>query len=173
MYYALGHIEAPVPIVRSVQSHVGSGLAGVPPAWLVPPSPPVNNPPAKIPAGPIRLHVLVKPRPLAPVPVAAAEHGTRKGRPPQNWLRASGYPSGVLATTNNWHPNKWVGAGKAPLYKAIKVVMGLPVELGAGVTGNAPVNWPMQSRLTCLYTIARQAGVIVEIMPHFVRILSG
>ena len=172
MYYALGHIEAPAPIVRSVQSHVGSGLAGVPPAWLVPPSAPVNNPPAKIPAGPV-VQTPVKPREMAPVPVTATEHVINKGRPPQSWLRASGYPSGVLASTNNWHPNKWVGAGKAPLFKAIKVITEMPVELSAGVTGNAHVNWPMQSRLTCLYTIARQAGVIVEIMPHFVRILSG
>ena len=126
-----------------------------------------------IPAGPIHVRVLAKPRPLAPVPVAAAEHGTRKGRPPQNWLQASGFPSGVLAANDQWHPNKWVGGGKATLYKAVKTITGLPVELGVGVAGKAPVRWPLQSRLTCLYTVARQVGVIIEIMPHEARIVSG
>jgi hypothetical protein len=132
----------------------------------------VNNLPTEIPAAPV-VHVDSKHRAPAPVPVVAVKHVTKKGRPPQSWLQASGFPSGVLAANDQWHPNKWVSGGKAPLSKAIKTVTGLPVELGAGVAGNTPVSWPMQSRLTSLYTIARQAGVIVEIMPHVVRIVSG
>ena len=136
-------------------------------------APTVTIPPA-IPAGPVvHVYVLAKPRAASPVPVVAAEHGTRKGRPPQNWLQASGFPSGVLAANDQWHPTKWVSGGKAPLYQAVKTITGLPVELGVGVAGKASVRWPMQSRLTCLYTVARQVGVIIEIMPHTVRIVSG
>jgi hypothetical protein len=47
------------------------------------------------------------------------------------------------------------------------------VTLGVGVAGDTKVHWRMQSRLTCLYAIARQAGVIVEILPHDIRIVSG
>lgn len=135
-------------------------------------APTMNNQPV-IPAGPIHVRVLAKPRAASPVPVVAAEHGTTKGRPPQNWLQASGFPSGVLAANDQWHPTKWVSGGKAPLYQAVKTITGLPVELGVGVAGKASVRWPMQSRLTCLYTVARQVGVIIEIMPHTVRIVSG
>ena len=114
-----------------------------------------------------------KPRARTSVPVSTAEHGTRKGRPSQSWLQASGFPAGVLASTDQWHPNKWVGSGKAPLYKAVKAITGLSVSWGVGVTGDTKVHWLMQSRLTSLYAVARQAGVIIEIMPHTVRIISG
>ncbi|MHB8201923.1 MAG: hypothetical protein ACYDD9_14060 [Acidithiobacillus sp.] len=132
----------------------------------------MNNLPTESPAAPV-VHAQSKPRALAHVPLVAVKHVTKEGRPSESWLQASGFPSGVLATNDKWHPNKWIGGGKAPLSKAIKTVTGLPVELGAGVAGNVPVSWPMQSRLTSLYTIARQAGVIIEIMPHVVRIVSG
>lgn len=136
-------------------------------------APTVNNLPAEIPAVPI-VQVQVKQRVLAAVPVVkTAEHGTEKGLPPQSWLQASGFPSGVLAADNQWHPNKWVGGGKAPLYKAVKAITGLPVSLGVGVAGDTKVHWLMQSRLTCLYHIAQESGVIIEIMSHTVRIVSG
>ena len=146
-------------------------------------APTVNNLPMEIPAAPI-VHVqqvnsggpmpLVQQKPRARVPVTlSAEHGTRKGRPPQSWLQSSSFPAGVLASTDRWHPNKWVGGGKAPLYKAVKAITGLPVSLGVGVAGATQVHWLMQSRLTSLYAVARQAGVIIEIMPHTVRIISG
>lgn len=124
------------------------------------------------PAGPV-VQTPVKPREMAPVPATATGHGTKKGRPSQSWLQASGFPSGVLATNDQWHPNKWIGGGKAPLYQAVKTITGLPVSLGVGVAGTAQVHWLMQSRLTSLYAVARQAGVIIEIMPHTVRIVSG
>jgi hypothetical protein len=123
------------------------------------------------PGGPmIRLHVA----PVAkPATVKPNMRGTEKGRPPQTWLQASGFPSGVLTADNQWHPNKWVGGGKAPLYKAVKAITGLPVVLGVGVAGDTQVHWLMQSRLTCLYRIAQESGVMIEIMPHNVRIVSG
>lgn len=102
-----------------------------------------------------------------------AEHVTAKGQPSQSWLQASGFPSGVLAADNQWQPNKWVAGGKAPLTVAVKTITGLPVSLGVGVAGNTKVHWRMQSRLTCLYTVARQVGVIIQVMPHTVRIISG
>lgn len=147
-----------------------------PPAVMSPApitAPTVTNLPAEIPAVPI-VHVQVKQRVLAAVPVVkAAVHGTEKGRPPQTWLQASGFPSGVLAANDQWHPNKWIGGGKAPLYKAVRAITGLPVTLGVGVAGDIKVHWLMQSRLTCLYRVAQESGVIIEIMPHNVRIVSG
>lgn len=122
---------------------------------------------------PLKGEASVKHRALTPVPITAVTHVSQKGRPSPSWLQASGFPSGVLAANGRWHPNKWVSGGKAPLYKAAKDITGLPVELGVGVAGDAPVSWPMQSRLSCLYTVARQVGVIIEIMPHTVRIVSG
>lgn len=143
----------------------------------------VNHRPVEIPAAPIvqvqqvnsggpMQPVQQKPRARVPV-LVSAEHGTKKGRPSQSWLQASGFPSGVLAANDQWHPNKWIGGGKAPLYQAVKTITGLPVELGVGVAGTAQVHWLIQSRLTSLYAVARQAGVIIEIMPHTVRIVSG
>ncbi len=154
--------------------------ADVPP-WLIFAHTPISAPtvtslPTPITAVPIMPQ---KPRARAsgvapmPLPKTTPAHATEKGRPPQGWLQASGFPSGVLATDNQWHPTKWVGGGKATLYQAVKTITGLPVSLGVGVAGNSKVHWPMQSRLTCLYSVARQAGVIIEIMPHTVRIISG
>ncbi|MBU2733477.1 hypothetical protein [Acidithiobacillus ferridurans] len=136
-------------------------------------APTVTSLPLEIPAAPV-VHAQAKQRVLAAVPVVkTAEHGTEKGRPPQSWLQASGFPSGVLAADNQWHPNKWVGGGKAPLYKAVEAITGLPVSLGVGVAGDTKVHWLMQSRLTCLYRVAQESGVVIEIMPHTVRIVSG
>ncbi|MBU2768321.1 hypothetical protein HAP94_19625 [Acidithiobacillus ferrivorans] len=143
-------------------------------------APTVNNLPVEIHAVPI-VQVQVKPsyRPAAGrgLKQTSRKNGStrhdEKGRPPQTWLQASGFPSGVLATTNQWHPNKWVGGGKAQLYKAVKAITGLPVSVGVGVAGDTKVHWLMQSRLTCLYRVAQESGVIIEVMPHNVRIVSG
>lgn len=156
VYYTPPAVTSPV--------EVAPATTAIPRSWLA-------KPPVKLPAGPIA-HPPSKPHVLAPAPVAAT-HVTQKGRPPLSWLQASGFPAGVLAADNTWHPNKWVGAGKAPISKAVKTITGLPVSLGVGVAGNTRVSWPTQSRLTCLYAVARQAGVIIEILPHTVRIVSG
>ena len=119
--------------------------------------------------------------PMIPVPAAkkAVKVPYRQQRinpaalPNPSWIRNVGFPFGVLVSSQNWQAKTWVNAGHDPLYKAVRIATGMPVYVDTGTDGSLPVQWNAGSRYNILYSVAHQAGVIIEILPHEARIVSG